>query len=214
VFFRDRPLTVLAAFAVTFVAAPAAHANGDPASDYLITQQMFVPFGNNTTTKKAGELSRLLADAKKKGFPLKVAVIASRYDLGSVPSLFRRPKRYAHFLGQEDFYFFKNELLVVMPNGYGLYKAKTGVPPGDEAVIAKLPPPNTTDGDALIDAAERAVQALAEQRSLKLTAAGNATGGSSANRDRVKVILAVLAATAAALGVRFTLRRRKGAGAA
>jgi hypothetical protein len=211
VFSPERALFVLALVAVTCTAVPAAHADGDPASDYLISQQSFAPFGNGTSTKKAGELERLLLDAKRQGFPLKVAVIASPYDLGSVPSLFRQPKRYARFLGQEDFYFFKNELLVVMPNGYGLYKAKTGVPPGDEAVIAKLPPPNTARGDALIDAAEHAAQALAERRGLKLSAAGQSTGGSSANRDRVKIVLGVLVAAAVALGVRLVLRRRRGA---
>jgi hypothetical protein len=32
-----------------------------------------------------------------------------------VPSLFGRPQTYASFLGQEDYYFFKDPLLVVMP---------------------------------------------------------------------------------------------------
>jgi hypothetical protein len=210
VFSRERPLTALAALALALAAVPAARADGDPASDYLITQPMFVPFGNHTTAKKAGELSRLLVDAKQKGFPLKVAVIASPYDLGAVPSLFRQPKQYARFLGQEIFYFVKDELLVVMPNGFGLYKGKTGVPPGDEAVVAKLPVPSTNEGDALIDAAERAVEALAVRRGLTLSAAGVATSGSSQNRDRVTIVLGILAACAAGLGIRFAVRRRKG----
>jgi len=68
-----------------------------------------------------------------------------------VPSLFGKPQSYASFLGQEDYYFFKDELLVVMPNGYGLYK-HTGLPAADMAAIKALPAPGTTKGDPLIAA--------------------------------------------------------------
>jgi hypothetical protein len=179
----------------------------DPASDYLITQPSFVPF-NGTSTKKAAELAALVADAKAKGFPLKVAVIAGRYDLGSVPSLFRKAQKYASFLGQEDYYFFKDELLVVMPNGYGLYKAKMGVPPADLKTIAALPKPGTANADELVDAAQRAVQALASRRGLTLTAA-SASGRSNANAERIEIVAGVLGITALALLVRFLLRRRR-----
>jgi hypothetical protein len=98
-----KQIAALGVVVASLAAVPAALGDGDPASDYLITQQSFVPFQSGTTTAKAKELAALLADAKKQGFPLKVAVIASTYDLGSVPGLFRQPSKYASFLGQEDF---------------------------------------------------------------------------------------------------------------
>ena len=89
------------------------------------------------SASKGRALLRLLDDAKAKGFPLRVAVIATRNDLGSVPSLFGTPQRYAAFLGEEDYYFFKDELLVVMPQGYGLHRPG-GVPAADRRIVAAL----------------------------------------------------------------------------
>jgi hypothetical protein len=203
---------VLAVLAVLGAAASAAQADGDPASDYLITQPMFVTF-KKVSTGNVADLQRLLLDAKRQGFPLKVAVIASPYDLGAIPSLFRKPKQYARFLGQEDFYFFKSLLLVVMPNGYGLFKGKTGVSPADERVVAQLPTPNTAEGDALVDAAKRAVQALASRRGLELSASTAGKGGSQ-NRDRITIVVGVLAACAVVIALRYLLRRRRRTSAA
>jgi hypothetical protein len=156
-------------------------ADGDPASDYLISQQVFVSFKANFSDADATRLRRLLDDSKQKGFPLKVAVIAGRYDLGAVPSLYGKPQQYASFLGQEDYYFFKDELLVVMPQGYGLYKAKTGVPPEDRRAIAALPAPGTEEIKPLIAAAERAATTLAARHGVSLVAGSS---GSSRPGDR------------------------------
>jgi hypothetical protein len=180
-------------------------ADGDPASDYLITQQLFVSFKAKFSDANVTRLRELLDDSKRKGFPLKVAVIAGRYDLGSVPSLFGKPQQYASFLGQEDYYFFKDELLVVMPQGYGLYKARA-LPPGDRAAIARLPPPNTDEIGPLIAASERAVVTLAERRGLTLSAGSSSQ--SSHWRDRIVIIAGVLVLCALAVVVRLVLRRR------
>jgi hypothetical protein len=190
----------------TAVSVPVALADGDPASDYLISQQVFVPF-EGVSTKSAGEITALLNDSVQKGFRLKVAVIAGRYDLGAVPSLFRKPQQYASFLGQEDYYFFKDELLVVMPNGYGLYK-HAGVPPADDAAIKALAPPGTANGDLLVAAAEHAVRVLAARHGVTLSAA-NASGGSSRTSDRVEILAGVFVLGAFAVGVRVLLRRRE-----
>jgi hypothetical protein len=180
-------------------------ADGDPASDYLITQQTFLPLSENVSLSLEGEFTRLVDDAKAKGFPLKVAVIAEPTDLGAVPSLFGTPQRYASFLGQEDFYFWKQELLVVMPQGYGLYKAH-GLPAADRKVIARLRPPKTADADGLVLAAERAVRALAARRGLTLSSASSS--GDSAWRDRLEIVAGVLVLAALALVVRATVHRR------
>lgn len=197
--------SLVAASLLACILVPLAIADGDPASDYLITQQDFLPLTAGYSTAEGGQLTDLLADSKLKKFPLKVAVIARRADLGSVPSLYGTPQRYASFLGQEDYYFFKDELLVVMPQGYGLYKA-TGVPPGDRRVIAKLPPPNVTDGNGLIAAAVRAVRALAARRGLVLSAQPTAT--STATNDRIEIVVGALVLGALAVGVRMLVRRR------
>ena len=105
---------------------PAARADGDPASDYLLAGLSFLsPYDGHIPAADQKKLNAMLASAKKQGFPLKVAVIVTPYDLGAVPILFNAPQSYAKFLADEDFYYWKDELLVVMPNGYGIYKAKS-----------------------------------------------------------------------------------------
>lgn len=193
------------ALIVAAVFVQSALADGDPASDYLISQQVFVPF-QGVSTKVAGEITALLNDSKQKGFPLKVAVIASREDLGAVPSLFGKAQSYASFLGQEDYYFFKDELLVVMPNGYGLYK-HAGLPPADRTALKALPPPGTTEGDALVAAAMHAVRVLARGHGVTLVAASSG-GSASRTTDRIEIVAGVLAVCALAIGARMLLRRR------
>jgi hypothetical protein len=182
-------------------------ADGDPASDYLISQPLFVTFKANLSGGDSTRLRELLDDSKQKGFPLKVAVIAGPFDLGSVPSLFGKAQKYAEFLGQEDFYFFKDPLLVVMPQGYGLYNHGRPVPAGDRAVIAKLPPPRTAAAGPLIAAAERAVKALAARRGITLEAASD-NKGHSPWRDRLVIVAGVLVLAAVAVVVRMVVRRR------
>jgi hypothetical protein len=192
------------------IAAPLAYADGDPASDYLISQPTYLsPFDGNVSKSQSDALSALLAEAKTKGFTLKVAVIVTKFDLGAVPVLFGKPQRYARFLGAEDFYFWKDELLVVMPNGFGVSKARH-LPPADKALVASLPPPNTDNGDELVAAASRAVIRLAALHGIKLEPVPAASGGSSTTRDRAVIAGAVLVAGLLALALRFGWRRRRG----
>jgi hypothetical protein len=164
-----------------------------------------VPY-EGVSTKVAGEITALLNELKQKGFPLKVAVISNPSDLGAVPSLFGKAQSYASFLGQEDYYFFKAELLVVMPNGYGLYK-HAGLPAGDKAAIKALPAPGTAKGDPLVTAAMHAVRVLARRHGVTLSAPSS--GKSSQATDRIEIVAAVLAFCALAIGARLLLRRRE-----
>jgi hypothetical protein len=192
-------------------AASPARADGDPASDFLLSQSTFLsPFDGHVSKGEAAKLVQMLAAAKQKGLPLKVAVITSRYDLGAVPSLFRLPQTYARFLATEDFYYWKDELLVVMPNGYGIYKAGR-IPKADQAVIARLAPPAGADGTSLVVAAQQAVQALAATHGITRTVPSGSSSSSSTTRDRVAIAGAVLLAGLVAIGARFLLRRRKAA---
>ncbi len=180
-------VTVLAAI-VALALVPAALADGDPASDYLITQPAFLPFDAKVDKARAAELSALLADANRKGFPIRVAVISSKIDLGAVPVLYRKPQTYAKFLGQELFYFYKHSLLVVMPNGYGVY-AHGPAPKGDVAAVAKLPPAGSTDGNTLVAAADRAVRTLARRRGIELSATPVAASSSASSNNHDRLLL-------------------------
>ena len=108
----------LAAAAVAGLAGQAARADGDPASDVLYFQDVFLPYAK-PSADAAAKLTATVASANKAGFRIKVAVIASEQDLGSVPSLFNRQDVYAHFLGVELKTFYTQRLLVVMPAGFG-----------------------------------------------------------------------------------------------
>ena len=109
----------MAVAACLLLAAPAALADGDPASDYLLTYQAFVPPDDGIPPAYANQLTELLTAERKAGYTIRVALIGTRYDMGSVVVLYRMPKQYARFLGQELFFVYKGRLLVVMPNGYG-----------------------------------------------------------------------------------------------
>src|SRR5215210_4597494 len=111
---RLLPPLVAALLAVCALAAPPAHANGDPASDYLISRSVFLPLESEVSDVAAAELTQLLAESKRRGFEVRVALIATNTDLGAVPVLFGKPQRYADFLGQELVYFYKGVLLVVI----------------------------------------------------------------------------------------------------
>jgi hypothetical protein len=201
------PLLVAALLATCALAAPAARADGDPASDYLITQPVFLPFGSKVSAAAEQQLRTLLAESQKQGFEVRVALIGSRSDLGAVPVLFGKPQRYADFLGQEVVYYYKGVVLVVMPNGYGVYKNLDSLPK-DKQLLAQLPVPGSSDGNALAVAAGNAVRVLAHRRGITLKTAPVASS-SSTNRDRVWIVAAVIVVCAVAFAARLLLRRRR-----
>jgi hypothetical protein len=98
---------------------PAARADGDPASDVLVGQDLYPGYG--VPTAPLPKLLATLNAAAHAGFPMRVALIANATDLGTVSSLWRQPTRYAAYLGTELSLTFNGPVLVVMPDGYGLY---------------------------------------------------------------------------------------------
>jgi hypothetical protein len=120
---RAAPLAVLAGLAVALVvmSVPAARADGDPASDVLYFQDAYLPYPP-PSKHAAGELRSALRAARSRQYDLKVAVIATRTDLGSIPSLYGKPAVYAQFLGEEIRSFYTGPLLVAMPAGFGIWK--------------------------------------------------------------------------------------------
>jgi len=123
---RGRLLPAVAAaalVAVGLLSAPAARADGDPASDVLYSQRAFLPYDVAFPPKLQQQLRQLLEAASDAGYPVRVAIIASDYDLGSVSQLWGKPQTYARFLGIELSLSYHGVLLVVMPTGFGLYHA-------------------------------------------------------------------------------------------
>ena len=80
--------------------AAGARADADPASDMLYTGDVFLPY-EHVSPEVATELRSAVRDARGEGKPIKVAVIATKRDLGGVPTLFGNPLYYARFLGAE-----------------------------------------------------------------------------------------------------------------
>ena len=93
-------LAVLAAATIAATGAGSARADGDPASDYLITQNVYFPYRLPSEAVRAA-LERAADDVYAHGERVKLALIYDATDLGAIPSLFGRPVDYAHFLGLE-----------------------------------------------------------------------------------------------------------------
>lgn len=196
-----------AALAVACGLATQARADGDPASDYLITQPVYFPYDGKFSPELEGQLLAVVGEAKKQGIPFKVALIPNSYDLGSVTSLWRKPKLYARFLGEEDATFFKQRLLVVMPNGFGFYRPGHTVT-AEYATLAAIP---VRPGDnGLVRAAIAGVTKLAAAQGIEVVAPAQvATPPAQRNSHDRLVIIAVVAALLVLGGLlRFGLRRR------
>jgi hypothetical protein len=104
------------------LAVPAtARADGDPASDVLIGGRIFWPYSVKMPAESRKALSSTVVSAWEKGYRVRVALINDEFDLGTAGLLSRHPVEYAKFLAQELANFNTDWLLVVMPNGYGIY---------------------------------------------------------------------------------------------
>ena len=200
---RAAAALALVAAALTFAMAPSARADGDPASDYLVTQKVFFPYDLKVPPAKQQQLVALVDEANRAGFTLRVALISSSYDLGSITSLWQKPQTYARFLGAELKYVYKNRLLVVMPNGFGFNRPGRSAAP-EYAVLAKIPVKPGPTG--LVDSSLAAVQALAKASGVTLSGTTSARP-SSRNHDRLIIVIAALAALAVAVVLRLVLRR-------
>jgi hypothetical protein len=197
-----QPLAALVIVIVCLCAPSAARANGDPASDYLLAQNVFLPFTTKIDQDEVKRLDALLRESQKSDFRIRVAVILSPSDLGTAFSLFRKPQKYAAFLGLELSFVYRDRLLVVMPNGYG-YALNADPDPKASALLKKLPAPGA-NATKEVQAAIVAVQRLAASAGHRLAAP---KGGGSASRDRITIAAAVTGAIA--LIAAFVLYRRR-----
>jgi hypothetical protein len=205
-----RTVVILAAVAA-LVVAPLARADGDPASDYLLVDKVFLPFDAKFSKSQQAEFSGVVDAANKAGYPIRVAVIATTYDMGSVTSLYRKPRTYARFLGLELSFVYKQRLLVVMPNGFGFNWPKHS-PAAAYAVLGRIP---IAPGPAgLLTAAQAAVEKLTAANGVKLGSVKPAAmPGHRTAQDRLTIILIAVGVLVAAAALRLVLRRRRARGA-
>ncbi|MGO9754908.1 MAG: hypothetical protein ACLP8S_31435 [Solirubrobacteraceae bacterium] len=139
--------------------AQAARADGDPASDVLLNYSYFLPFdAGSATVVYQPRLVAVLQAAEREGFPIRVAVIAHQDDLGSVASLWGRSVAYARFLGEELSFVYRGQVLVVMPNGLGLFTVGS-LPKAEITALAAISAPGS--GTRLASSAIAAVRVLA-----------------------------------------------------
>ena len=198
-----RRLLILAA-AVWLCVPGAARANGDPASDYLLVQSVFLPFNAKIDPNVSLRLSNTVRAADKAGYKVKVALIGSRYDLGTAFSLYDKAQRYAEFLGLELSFQYRDHLLVVMPNGFGV--SITGKPdPRGSKALKGLPGPGK-DATTQAEGATTAIRRLAAASGHVLSASGG--GGSSQTRDRLTIAAGVTAFVALLAAIVLFRRKR------
>lgn len=202
-------LAALVLLALLVLPACLARADGDPPSDVLISQNVYYPYSPPVSAANQKVLSKATADAKRAGYPIRVAIVAGQNDLGSVPTLFGKPQQYAKFLQSEITFNKPRPLLTVMPAGYGWLAAG----PQADRVMKGLPAPGLVS-DSLAQGAASAVAKLAAAAGHPIPAPVLASSGSSGSGKGksstpwwVFVVPLVLVALAVAL-----LSRRLGRG--
>jgi hypothetical protein len=158
--------------------AGSARADGDPASDVLAGQQLFLPQDAGIPATQQAQLGALLSAAQRDGVQLRVALIASRTDLGSITELWRQPQSYARFLAQELSLLYRGPLLVVMPNGYGVSRLASPLGAGRSA-LAGVGAPGPNLAAATITAIQRLAAASGHNLPLPAATAPSAPGSSS-----------------------------------
>jgi hypothetical protein len=187
--------------------AATALADGDPASDTLLGENVFYPYAPPVSPSAQTTLNAVTAAAKRAGFPIKVALIGRPLDLGVIPDLFGKPQAYAKFLDQEISFQRKQPLLVVMAAGYGVQ----GLSSTATRAVGALRTPAGTSPTQLAEAAVPAVTHLAAAAGHPIKGvpgSANGSGGSGGGSSAPLIIGLVVAALIVA-GALVVLRRRQ-----
>ena len=183
---RTGVLAVITAIlaSIALVSASGALADGDPASDVLVQSRLFNPIDSGVSPATQAQLDAVLKASARAGFPIRVALIASQSDLGTATAFWgRNPKYYTQYLGIELEYQRVGQVLVVMPNGFGLYGPASGphvVTAAERGVRAISPGP----GAQLATAALSAVPLLARAAGHPIPAPALAAADRSTTGDR------------------------------
>jgi cytochrome oxidase Cu insertion factor (SCO1/SenC/PrrC family)/thiol-disulfide isomerase/thioredoxin len=164
-------------FAACLIAGPGAvraRADGDPGSDVLVSQSLFYQADAGVSVGQEEQLDGALQSAQKAGFPLRVAIIARKDDLGSITGVWLDPVGYAAFLGYELKDSYTGRLLVVMPNGFALYWG--GHPAAQLAGQRALAKVRVHAGEGFAPATLAAIDRLAAAGGVRLGGAGASSG--------------------------------------
>jgi hypothetical protein len=191
---------------VTLALAPAALADGDPASDVLAPPGVRVYMTVAATDPQLEQqLVKTAREITAAGLPIKVVLISNGFDLGAVPLFWGKPQLYARFLGAELRLVYKGTLLIVMPQGFGIHgpypKAKA------MAAFADIGAPKDRSAEALTAAADSAMRALAAENGNSSDGGGG--GGGSAGGGIASLIAAGALVLACIGGAALVLRRRR-----
>ena len=129
-----------------------------PAPDNLAAGPVSYPYAP-VSIPVARRLDRVVEAADRRGFHVKIALIAEREDLGDLVDFFGRPEEYASYLAQQlpgftDASSQRSPLLVVMPSGLGF----DNWPAAGRRAVRGLQLSVDADPDAVAAAAAQAVQ--------------------------------------------------------
>ena len=90
------PLPLLVAAIIAIAATGSAWAHGDPASHYLETDPLYPSFARQPSVEVQLQLLGLLQATERRGYPIKVALVAGAEDLVDDLARMRTPQRYAN----------------------------------------------------------------------------------------------------------------------
>ena len=201
-----RLAVLLATVAAAAALAGQAWAHGDPASEYLVDHQAFFPLYETLPQETQLKLAALVRDASARGFPIRIAVIAGKRDLGTEGDAWLKPQTYANAVDADLVYYYKGPVLVVMPNGFGLRHPKHSTAAA-QALLAKIAIAPTTTG--LAAAATTAIERLAAAQGIAVAPPAHVTTPAERNRqDRLVILTAVAALLLAGWLVRRARRWR------
>jgi hypothetical protein len=207
-----RLLVLALAATLAGTAAGTARADGDPASDVLLTETVFLSFESPFGSAEGRELVALTKDAKQQGFPIRVAVITQIADLGSVGGLYGQAQRYADFLGREITFVYHGTLVVAMngkPGGFGVHGP--GATPAARRALAGMKLPRTPLTAAeLARLAAVAVQRVAAASGHHLAAPATATKKKTSTHLLEVFLIVALGLVALGLGVSLLARWLRG----
>lgn len=206
---RRIALVALVAAVVGCLAPAAARADGDPPSDFLLSQDTFVPLQHPPTAAQTQALVDAVAKARTGTIDLKVAVVGSQVDLGTVGQLWGHPDQYAPFLRKEIRFTFTGTLLVVMPAGMA-----TAGPHASAVLHAAESAGKPTAGDSSGQLTETATKAATAVGAKFPHARSKRSGGRSATFAIVLAaagIAGLLLATALGIAIARVSRRRRDA---
>jgi hypothetical protein len=165
-----RPLSIVAGLAVLVALSPGAHADGDPASDYLLFHTLYTSIAQQVPGPQLHRLQAAIAGANQSGFPIRVALILDRIDLGAYPQLFHHQAHYAQLLAGEEKQVFETPILVVLPTGAAVSNITPLAPAQD--IVGAIPVTRPATATSLALAATTAVRELAAAQGHPIRPAG------------------------------------------